>query len=92
MEGWTHNPNSGYPQDPDLPRQSQYPDPEEVGLSNSTWPPPSSIEASFQPHGHETYTLQNAQAEFESASALRRSQSREESDESDFLEELNDDE
>lgn len=92
MERLAQNQNLGHPQDTALPRQSQYPDPEESGTTSSAWPPPSSIEASFQPHGHEPLAWQNARAEFESASALRRSQSREPSEESDFLAELNDDE
>lgn len=74
-------------------RQHQYPDPEESAIAGSAWLPadnPPGAPSASDAHG--PFSLQNSRAEFESASARRRSQSRELSEESDFLEELGDDE
>ena len=83
----------------DVTRPSLHPDPEANGLASPAWPasglpcgPDSSTAAPFQSHARGTFFLQNSRAEFELASARRRSQSRELSDQSDFLEELSENE
>ena len=96
--------SSSQPLDAERPKDtapipSQYPDPEMSGLTSSVWPTSSipyevdsSISASFQPHNHGIFSLESSRAEFELASAQRRSQSRELSDQSDFLGELSENE
>lgn len=77
----------GIPQYPgQIPRQTQYPDPE---ASSSAWPT-SSLPS--HPNNVEGFSLENSRAEFQSASARQRSRSRELSEESDFLQELSDNE
>jgi general transcription factor 3C polypeptide 3 (transcription factor C subunit 4) len=99
MEGSSHPLDAGHPQDVASPRRGLYPDPEVNSLTSLAWPASSlsygvdSLMATpFQPHIHETFSLQDSKAEFESASAQRRSESRGQSDESDFLEELSENE
>jgi general transcription factor 3C polypeptide 3 (transcription factor C subunit 4) len=99
MEGVSQDLDPTHPRDTALTRQSQYPDPEASGITSSAWPASSlpygadnSITACFHSNNHEAFSLPYARAEFELASARRRSQSRELSEESDFLEELSDNE
>ena len=98
MESSSHPLDAKRPQDT-APIPSQYPDPEMSGLTSSVWPTSSipyevdsSIAAPFQPHTPGIFSLQSSRAEIELASAQRRSQSRELSDKSDFLEELSENE
>ena len=97
MAALPHTPDPGRPEDIAPSRQSQYPDPESSGITHAAWLPAGptygadiSITSSFQSHGHETFSLGDSRTEFESSSARRRSQSRELSEESDFLGELSD--
>ncbi|KIN06080.1 hypothetical protein OIDMADRAFT_24417 [Oidiodendron maius Zn] len=98
MESSSHPLDAERPQNT-APVPSQYPDPEMSGLTSSVWPTSSipyevdsSIATPFQPHTHGIFSLKSSRAEFELASAQRRSQSRELSDKSDFLEELSENE
>jgi hypothetical protein len=92
MEGSSHPLDAGYPQDAARPRRSLYPDPEVNGLKSLSYGVDSLMATPFQPHVYETFSLQDSKAEFESASAQRRSQSRGQSDGSDFLEGLSENE
>jgi hypothetical protein len=97
MADLSHTPNPARPVDITPSRQSQYPDPESSGITGSAWFPaslPQGTESvtspSFQSHPHESFSLETSRIEFESTSARQRSQARELSDESDFLEEISD--
>jgi hypothetical protein len=93
MAGPSHTPNPGHLDHPEHTpsRQSHYPDPEESAIAPSAWLPADHAPGTpLASHADGSFSLQNSRAEFESASARARSQSRELSDESDFLRELND--
>lgn len=94
MAGPSHTPNQGHIERPKLPvsSQSQYPDPEESAIAPRAWRPAvhSPGRPLASPNANGSFSLQNARAEFESATARARSLSREISDESDFLRELDD--
>jgi general transcription factor 3C polypeptide 3 (transcription factor C subunit 4) len=97
MADLSHAPDPDRPVDITPSRQSQYPDPESSGIAGSAWFPPSLSHESesltgpyFQSHPYESFSLETSRSQFESISARRRSQTRELSDESDFLEEISD--
>jgi hypothetical protein len=99
MDHPTQYPGTTNPQGTPLRPESQYPDPEASDISGIAWPAstlPYGVEKStaapFQSDNQEAFSLENARAEFESASTRQRGRSREQSDESDFLKELSDDE
>jgi general transcription factor 3C polypeptide 3 (transcription factor C subunit 4) len=83
----------------DLAHISQYPDPEPSTMESSAWRSLARNHAdgentsplqTLQDGAHGTPSLVESRAEFESSSARRRSQSRELSEESDFLGEVSD--